>query len=95
MQNDSQNSASSQKNKSNVPQDFTVENHGSIFLLRPLNYSGREWIKENIGAENGYQPYFPTIVVEPRYLEDIIAGIKRDGLVARWRRTTNNNAPAA
>jgi hypothetical protein len=27
--------------------------------------------------------YWPTAIVEPRYLAQIIAGIRRDGLVAR------------
>jgi len=66
-----------------IPQDFTVENHGSTSLLRPLNDSGRAWIAENIGEQNGYQPYYPTVIAEPRYLADILTGIQRDGLVAR------------
>ena len=63
--------------------DFRIENHGSICLVHPLNASGRAWMEENIGATNGFQPYFPTVVIEPRYLADILAGIRADRLVAR------------
>jgi hypothetical protein len=59
-----------------------VEFHGAILLLVPLSKSGRAWIDKNIGADNGYQPYYPTVVVEPRYLDDILGGIRKVGLVA-------------
>jgi hypothetical protein len=63
--------------------DFRVEFHGSIVLLCPLTKPGLRWVSKNIGADNGYQPYWPTVVLEPRYLADFITGIRRDGLVAR------------
>jgi hypothetical protein len=63
--------------------DFVVENHSSIFLLRPYTDAGRRWVEENIGSENGYQPYWPTVVVEHRYIGDIVAGIQNDGLEVR------------
>ena len=60
--------------------DFLIENHGSIFLLRPVTDAGRDWVDEHIGADNGYQPYWPTVVVEHRFISDIVAGIQNDGL---------------
>ena len=63
--------------------DFRVEYHGSICLLVPLSGPGRAWLNKNIGADNGYQPYFPTIIIEPRYLDQILGGIRKFGLVAR------------
>ena len=63
--------------------DFEVENHGSIILLRPLTESAHLWIDEQIGSHNGYQPYYPTVVIEPRYLGPILEGIKDDGMVCR------------
>ena len=60
--------------------DIVVENHGSIFLLRPISDSGRVWIEENIGQQNGFQPYWPTVVVEPRYVEDVVNGIQAGAL---------------
>jgi len=62
--------------------DFSVSvDAGSIFLLTPRTESARDWIEQNIGKENGWQPYWPTVVIEPRYLPPILEGIKNDGLV--------------
>jgi hypothetical protein len=63
--------------------DFHVENHGSIFLLRPLTDSAKSWVEEHIGEDNGFQPYWPTVAIEPRYVENIVDGIQNDGLVVR------------
>ena len=62
--------------------DFLCENHGSIFLLRPLTAKAKSWVEEHIG-DNGYQPYYPTVVVEPRYIADIVTGIQNDGLAVQ------------
>jgi hypothetical protein len=63
--------------------DFRVEFHGAILLLVPLSEGGLRWIERHIGADNGYQPYYPTVILEPRFLDGVIAGIRRNGLVAR------------
>ena len=63
-----------------VETDFSVENHGSIFLLRPLSTMARNWVEEHIRENNGFQPYYPTVVVEHRYIHEIVAGIRADGL---------------
>jgi hypothetical protein len=52
---------------SNFP-DSTVQNEGSIFLLHPHTDAARSWIEEHIGEANGYQPYRPTVLIEPRYV---------------------------
>ncbi|HEY6443974.1 MAG TPA: hypothetical protein VIY66_11615 [Candidatus Acidoferrales bacterium] len=63
--------------------DFLVEGGGTVYLLRPLSDAGRAWIEEYIGQGNGYQPYWPTVVVEAPYIADIVRGIQRDGLAVR------------
>jgi hypothetical protein len=60
--------------------DFRFENHGSLCLLRPLTDAGREWVYEHIGPDNGCQPYYPTVVIEPRYCEAILEGAAAEGL---------------
>jgi hypothetical protein len=60
--------------------DFEVQNHGSIFLLIPQTTSARVWIDDHIGRDNGYQPCYPTIIVEHGFIADIVAGIQDDGL---------------
>jgi hypothetical protein len=64
-------------------EDFSIEHHGSVVLFRPNTPAGIEWANENIGAENGYQPYYPTMVFEPRYVDQVISGIKAEGLLVR------------
>lgn len=66
-----------------IQPDFVVENHGSIFLLKPLTPSATSWIEEHIGQDNGYQPFLPTVVVEHRYIADIVEGIQSDGLAVQ------------
>jgi hypothetical protein len=63
------------------PSDFIVENHGSIFLLRPVSHAASQWIDDHIGKDNAYQPHYPTVVIEHRYITNIIEGIVADGLV--------------
>jgi len=53
--------------------DITVVDSGSIILLRPETDAGRAWVEEHVGHDNGYQPYWPTVVCEARYVGDVIA----------------------
>ena len=62
------------------PTDFELQNHGTVFLLIPQTLSARAWIDDHIGKDNCYQPHYPTVVVEHRYIADIVAGIQDDGL---------------
>lgn len=63
--------------------DFSIENHGSVVFLKPLTQAGIDWANDNIGKDNGYQPCWPTILLEPRYVDNVVAGIRNAGLVAR------------
>ena len=76
-------SVSSPPHSRRIPLDFVLENHGSICLLRPLTSSAVAWVEEHIGQDNGFQPYFPTVVVEPRYMADIVEGIRNVGLAVQ------------
>ena len=61
--------------------DVTIQNHGSIARIVPHTKAARAWIDEHIGPDNGYQPYYPNVIVEPRYVEAIIEGMTESGLV--------------
>jgi hypothetical protein len=76
-------SGSSPTHSRRIPLDFVLENHGSICILRPLTPSAVAWVEEHIGPDNGFQPYFPTVVVEHRYTTDIVEGIQHDGLAVQ------------
>lgn len=60
--------------------DVTIRDEGSLILLEPATDAAREWFDEHIGADNGYQPMWPTVVVESRYAGDILEGLIGDGL---------------
>jgi hypothetical protein len=64
-------------------QDFAVENHGSIILLRPLTDAGIDYVNENIGEDNGFQPYWPVVVFEPRYISQFLHQVRESGLLVR------------
>jgi hypothetical protein len=58
--------------------DLSVQNHGSIFLLRGETEEGRDWISDHIPSDA--QSWGGAIVVEHRYIDDIVAGAMNDGL---------------
>ena len=60
--------------------DFMVNNAGSIIVLYPQTEAARQWIDEHIGEDKGFQPWYPNVIVEPRYIEAILEGIDSDGL---------------
>lgn len=58
--------------------DFTVTNHGSIFLLTPMNEVASEWIEDNLPEDR--QTLGLAVAVEHRYIADIVNGIRHEGL---------------
>lgn len=63
-----------------VKPDFTLQNEGTIYLLTPLTDSAKQWVTDNLSLEGSYQPYLNAVVVEHRYIRDIVIGIRANGL---------------
>lgn len=61
--------------------DFTAENYGSICVLQPLSAAANVWVSENLPED--VMKWGGGIVVEPRYLMDIILGARAEGLTVR------------
>ena len=61
--------------------DLLFENHGSLFLIRPVSSAGQSWLDENIGDDA--QTFGSAVVCEPRYVADIFHGASNDGLVCQ------------
>jgi len=59
--------------------DLTFSGSGSVYLLIPHTDAGREWIDQNVYAED-YQYIGSGIAVEWRYVDDIANGAMNDGL---------------
>lgn len=58
--------------------DFTVSNEGSIFLLTPLTQAAKDWVEEHLPEDR--QSFGGAVVIEHRYISDIVAGIQAYGL---------------
>lgn len=57
--------------------DFHVHNHGSIFLVEPLHGPAKEHLEDHIDDEA--QWFGHQLVVEPRYIVDLVALLQDDG----------------
>lgn len=58
--------------------DLIVRVEGSICLLVPVTPAGEAWVNKHIAADA--LKWGKAIVVEPRYISDIIDGAADDGL---------------
>lgn len=58
--------------------DITVQNEGGIFLLFPDSPAGTEWLNEHVDPEAMH--FGRAVVVEHRYINDIVEGAIADGL---------------
>jgi hypothetical protein len=58
---------------------FTVEDHGSIVLVRPLTLDVRDWL-ESVTDGSWFGG---ALVVEPRYVGDLVAGLISEGWAAQ------------
>jgi hypothetical protein len=59
--------------------DFICENHGSIFLLRPISPSALSWIEEYLPSDR--ITFGNAVAVDHRCIWAILAGLQEDGLV--------------
>ena len=66
------------KGEIQMSEDFELQNEGSLYLLRPLTGQAAEWIEEHI--EQNRQMFGTAVVVEHRYVADIVRGIADAGL---------------
>jgi len=70
--------AVNQENTVDKQPDFEVQNHGSIYLLRPLTEAARDWCNDNLPDD---APTFGhAYAIEHRYIRDIVEGALADGL---------------
>jgi hypothetical protein len=60
---------------------FTIEDHGSIVLVRPLTPDVATWLQENVDEQA--QWFGAALVVEPRYVEALVEGLVEQGFAAQ------------
>jgi hypothetical protein len=61
--------------------DVLIEDHGTIVLLRPVSSDAFAWQRNKLASDAQY--FGNAAVVEPRYVGEILDGMKRDGLAVR------------
>ncbi len=59
--------------------DIEVRADGSIALVKPVTEEATAWIEQHV-SQDGYQPQWPTLYVERRYLDDLLFGMYEAGL---------------
>ncbi|HET9848463.1 MAG TPA: hypothetical protein VFR68_07920 [Candidatus Dormibacteraeota bacterium] len=59
--------------------DFRITYHGTITTITPLSDACREWLEGNVEIEP-WQRFGPSIVVEPRYVEQLAEAMIEEGL---------------
>lgn len=58
--------------------DFILEDHGSILFLHPQNKSAEDWVNASVSQE-GYQPNWPSVLLERRYAQALVEGVQSEG----------------
>jgi hypothetical protein len=59
--------------------DVRVHDEGPLALVKPETDFARNWIQQHV-LKDGDQPHWPTLVVEPSFLDDLLLGMFVDGL---------------
>lgn len=65
--------------------DAAAHYHGSIVLLDLRSQEARDWAEQNLPADR--QTWCDSVVVDPRYIDDILEGMVRDGLRVKGGRS--------
>jgi hypothetical protein len=61
--------------------DFTVENHGSIFLIRCYHEQASEALAESVEPDAHW--FGDALAVEPRYVASLVAALHHNGWSVR------------
>lgn len=61
--------------------DITVNDQGTVVMFTPLTPKGEHWIQQNVEFES-WQMMGKSLCVDHRLAEDLIAGMKKELIVA-------------
>jgi hypothetical protein len=61
--------------------DLHLQAHGTIYLLRAISERGEKWLDHHICR--AHEEWAGAIVVEARFIADIVCGALHDGLEMR------------
>jgi hypothetical protein len=69
---------------SKIELNFKLENHGSLFLLRPPTSAAINWMNVHLPMDSPETQFWgAAIAIEPRCIAPIVEGIIGDRLVLR------------
>lgn len=57
--------------------DFTLTDHGSLVLVKPMNDAARDWLDAHVVGETSW--WCGALAVERRYSDDLLNGIMSEG----------------
>ena len=60
-----------------MTRDFTIDGHGSVFILIPHTPEAKDWVAEKISEDR--TEFGKGIVIEHRYVLDIATAIREEG----------------
>lgn len=63
--------------------DFLLARYGGLVICTPMQAKARQWLADHAAAEP-WQYYAGGLVVEPRYVPDLVDGMKADGFTCQW-----------
>jgi hypothetical protein len=69
--------------------DFWVLVQGTIGLVRPLTRGASEWIREHVPHQS--QWFGPALVLEQRYIAELLNRMAEDGLQVRQQIVDDTN----
>lgn len=64
------------------PSDFLIANHGTIILVTPVTLDATKWVNKHLAEDR--LMYGAAIVVEPRYISNLVKGIQKSSLSVEW-----------
>jgi hypothetical protein len=75
------NRSQSHKHRKQPAIDVHIVDHGTIILFHLNTPEASAWVEENVGGEAQF--FGAALVVEPRYVAPLVAGMREDGLEVR------------
>ena len=61
--------------------DFELSGHGTVYPFRPITRAAHHWVAEHLPTDATW--WCGAVVVEHRFIGDIVAGAIGDGLLFR------------
>ena len=61
--------------------DYAVENHGTIFLVRPMNNQAAQNLDVNVGDDGQF--FGGALVVEHRYIAEFVEKLQTEGWIIK------------